>query len=320
MNTSTDSLVVDDATDGHRVDHLLATHFPEHSRSYIQRLFKDGVVCVNGLACKKSRSLKTGDVIDVAWPDVKPFELLPEEIPFPILFEDDSMLVIDKPAGLTVHPGAGQHDGTLVNALLAYDHDRFSSMVDDHMERPGIVHRLDKDTTGALVVGKTRQVTAALSAAFANRTVHKTYLAICHGSPVHPAQKIDNYIDRHPTQRKRMAVVSSGGKRAISTYKVLDQSDSACVVRVTIETGRTHQIRVHMKAAGHAIVGDTVYHQRKQSTIDAPRQMLHAWRLEFPHPLTSEPCRFQAPVPEDFMECARSLGLDMTSLDSEGLV
>ncbi|MGA7274117.1 MAG: RluA family pseudouridine synthase, partial [Candidatus Udaeobacter sp.] len=231
-------------------------------------------------------------------------ETLPEPIPLDVLFEDDDLIVINKPAGLTVHPGAGQREHTLVNALLS--HCRTLSGIAGK-ERPGIVHRLDKETSGCLVVAKNDIAHRALSKQFAARTVEKIYLALVAGKLRKAAGIIDEKIGRHPVRRQRMQVTSVRGRTAKTEYRAIRSSDQATLVECRLHSGRTHQIRVHLHHLGHPVLGDKIYAPRFAKSF--PRQMLHAWRLGFRHPRTDEWKTFEAPPPPDFNDAIAASGL-----------
>ena len=294
MNELNQSLSVDESAAKTRLDAFLAAAVAAVSRSHWKTLIQDGLVLVNGASCKPNHKLKAGD--EVAWsiPDESPVEALPEDIPLDVLFEDEAVLVLNKPPGLVVHPAAGNESGTLVNALLFHD------SVFKSVERAGMVHRLDKDTSGVMVVAKTAAALAELQRQFKARETGKEYLALVWRHP--PARgRIENLIGRHPVHRKKMAVLKEGGRGAVSSFEVQETFAEAALVRVKIETGRTHQIRVHMAHLGHPIVGDSVYGRaRKQKLpVDAQRQMLHAFRLEFTHPATGKRLSFEAPLFDD---------------------
>jgi 23S rRNA pseudouridine1911/1915/1917 synthase len=301
------AVVVLPAEAGRRLDVFLAARFPERSRSFLQRLVIGGAVTVNGRTPRKADQLAAGDQVTIAWPVARPLTLGAEHVPLPVLFEDGDLLVINKPAGLTVHPGAGTQAGTLVNALLGYDFEQFSPLV-DAAGRPGIVHRLDKDTSGVLVVARTLQAKAALAAAFAARRVAKRYLACVDGRLPQPEVAVETLIGRHPVHRQKMAVVTRNGKPAASRFRELAWAGGASLVEAELHTGRTHQLRVHLQHLGCPVVGDAVY-GRPRSAFAAPRQLLHAWVLAFPHPRTGERRQFVAPPPADFVAFAAAQGL-----------
>jgi 23S rRNA pseudouridine1911/1915/1917 synthase len=276
-------------------------------------LIRDGHILVDGQPAKPSHRPQHGQTIQVHWPDVKPAEAQPEEIPLTILFEDEELLVLNKPAGMVVHPGVGHDDHTLVNALLHHCAGKLSGI--GGVARPGIVHRLDRDTSGCMVVAKTDVTHQALQAQFAGRTLEKIYHAIVCGEVPKLSGDIRASIARHPTHRKRMAAAVGEGREAWTSYRVVERLKASTLVEVTLRTGRTHQIRVHFQHLGFPVAGDDVYGKRqcaqlKQATgYEAQRQMLHASRLTFTHPLTKERLVFEAPRPEDFEIALAALGL-----------
>ncbi len=294
---------VPDALNGERLDVCLAVLDNALSRSRIQKLIKDGFVKVSGEVCKTPRApVKPWTRIDISIPAPEAPEYAEgEKIPLKVLFEDEWMLVIDKPAGMVVHPAAGNWTGTVVNAILG----REPELADDFEDaplRPGIVHRLDKDTSGCLIVAKSAEALTKLSTAFSERRVSKTYMAIVAGWPRKDEERICNLIGRHPADRKRMAVLRNRGREAISIYKTVRKGEidgvRASLLEVRIFTGRTHQIRVHMAHIGCPVAGDEVYGGAKR--VPAPRQMLHAWKIEVPHPFTGKLMKFRASYPKDF--------------------
>ncbi len=301
--TVTFQVAADD--DGLRMDRFLAAARPDWSRAQVTRWIRDGHALRNGRPAKPGQLLRTGDVIDVTPPPPTPSELVPQEIPLDVLFEDEHLIVVNKPPGLVIHPAAGNPDGTLVNALLAHCGD-LSGV--GGVERPGIVHRLDKDTSGVLVAAKSDAAHRALSLAFRWRTTEKRYLAVVYGIPGSAEGVVDAPLARHPSERKRMAVVSSG-RQARTLWWRREILTGTAVVECRPITGRTHQIRVHMAHTGHALVGDPLYAGRQWRNVpdperatrcrDFPRQALHAWRLTVQHPATGEPMTFEAPIPAD---------------------
>ena len=299
-------LTVPEEMNGRRLDQALAQLMPDLSRTRIQTLIREGRVSIQGKRCTVCREpVRIGDGIRVDVPPEQPVcKAVAEHIPLDVLYEDDDILVINKSPGMVVHPAAGNWTGTVVNALL--DHDPEISD-EDQMDplRPGIVHRLDKDTSGALIIARTSSALRRLCKAFADHEVRKTYLAIVHGWPVPQASVIRTYIGRHPTDRKRMAVHPDdrrGAREAVSAYRVVRQGywnkAKVAIVEVKLHTGRTYQIRVHMSHIRYPIAGDKLYGCGR--TSPAPRQMLHAWKLAFSHPVTGKPLQFEAPFPEDF--------------------
>jgi len=287
-----------------RLDQFLAKRLPEYSRSRLQQLIRAGFVRLNEQATRPRQVVRIGDKIDLLEPPLEKIETLPEPIPLDVLFEDDDLIVINKPAGLTVHPGAGQREHTLVNALLSYC-TTLSGI--GGKERPGIVHRLDKETSGCLVVAKNDTAHRELSKQFAARTVEKIYLALGAGKLRKPAGIIDEKIGRHPVDRQRMSVSARCGRAAKTDYRVIRSSDQVSLIECRLHSGRTHQIRVHLHHLGHPVLGDKIYALRFAKNL--PRQMLHAWKLGFRHPRTGEWKNFEAPLPSDFVEAMAATGL-----------
>jgi 23S rRNA pseudouridine1911/1915/1917 synthase len=282
---------------GQRLDRSLAQALPSFSRARLQTLIRDGFVKVNGNAARPRHPVRTGDTVEVREPQIEKIEAQPEPMSLDILFEDDDLLVLNKPAGLVVHPGAGQQTHTLVNALLA--HCKNLSGIGGK-ERPGIVHRLDKETSGVLVIAKNDATHRDLSKQFAERTTGKNYLALVAGTPRKSSGTIDAPIGRHPVHRQRMSVARRDGRSAKTEYRVLCSSSDRSLVECVIHSGRTHQIRVHLHHLGHPVLGDKLYAGKRAGNF--PRQMLHAWKLTFCHPRTGEPMSFTAPIPNDFQE------------------
>jgi 23S rRNA pseudouridine1911/1915/1917 synthase len=279
-----------------RLDQFLAKQLPEFSRSRLQHLIRDGFVRLNNLASRPRQIVRSGDRIELTEPPLEKIETLPEEIALEILFEDDDLIVVNKPAGIVVHPGAGHRKHTLVNALL--NHCAALSGIGGK-ERPGIVHRLDKETSGCLVVAKNDAAHRGLSRQFADRTVQKIYLALVAGKLRKPTGVIEEKIGRHPVHRQRMSATTSHRGRAAKTeYRVVRSSNRASLVECRLHSGRTHQIRVHLHYLRHPVLGDKVYAPRLAKEF--PRQMLHAWKLGFCHPSTGEWKHFEAPLPGDF--------------------
>jgi len=278
-----------------RLDQFLAKRLLEYSRSRLQQLIRGGFVRLNGTTSRPRHIVRVGDKIDLIEPPMEKIELRPEPIPLKVIFEDNDLIVINKPTGLTVHPGAGQREHTLVNALLS--HCATLSGIGGK-ERPGIVHRLDKETSGCLVVAKNDIAHRELSKQFAARTVEKIYLALVAGKPHKPTGVIEESIGRHPVHRQRMQVTSLRGRTATTEYSVIRSSDQASLIECRLHSGRTHQIRVHLHHLGHPVLGDKMYAPRFAKNF--PRQMLHAWKLGFRHPRTGEMKNFEAPLPDDF--------------------
>jgi 23S rRNA pseudouridine1911/1915/1917 synthase len=297
------------AEDGPRLDRYLAEIWPDLSRSRLQSLILNGLVCVNGAGARSSYKVRQGDLLSVSIPPPSHLSLSPEDIPLSVIYEDADLVVIDKPAGLVVHPGPGHPAGTLVNALLAHCPDLAGI---GGVERPGIVHRLDKDTSGLMVVAKNEAAHQSLTRQMKERTVTKGYLALVHGEPRPPQGTIDAPIGRDPRNRQRMAVVS-GGRAASSAYTTIQRLGAYSLVEVRIHTGRTHQIRVHLAYVGHPVVGDPVY-GRKGKGAAAPggvtldRQFLHAAVLGFRLPCSGEYREFRCDLPEDLRAVLEALG------------
>ena len=283
-----------------RLDRFLARELSEYSRSRLQQLIRDGFIKLNGKTARPRELLQAGDHVDLTEPPLRKIDHQPEEIPLEVLFEDHDLIVVNKPPGLVVHPGAGHREHTLVNALLS--HCPMLSGIGGQ-ERPGIVHRLDKETSGCLVVAKNDEAHRGLSIQFAERTVEKIYLALVSGKLRQSAGVIEEKIGRHPVHRQRMSVRSARGRAARTAYRVLHSSEQASLVECKLHSGRTHQVRVHLHHLGHPVLGDKVYAPKLAKTF--PRQMLHAWKLGFQHPRTAEWKAFQAPVPEDFEEAMK---------------
>ena len=306
------ALVVAKSAPGLRLDRYLAGELPRFSRTRLQHLIRDGFIRLNGKPARTRDRLRTGDRVEITEPPLEKIDHQPEAIPLDILFEDEDLVVINKPAGLVVHPGAGHRQHTLVNALL---HHCLTLSGIGGKERPGIVHRLDKETSGCLVIAKNDQAHRRLSIQFAARTVEKIYLALVTGKLRKTAGVIEERIGRHPVDRQRMSVTSSRGRAAKTEYRVVSSSDKMSLVECQLHTGRTHQIRVHLHHLGHPVLGDKVY--APKSAKDYPRQMLHAWKLGFQHPRTGEWKSFAAPLSNDFADAMRSIGLSRLNLGGE---
>ena len=308
---SNETIIVEQTLMSARLDKFLSEKLPAHSRGEFQRLIEAGDILINGRPAKITHHPRAGESIEIHWPETQPAEALPEEIPLHVLFEDADLLVLNKPPGLVVHPAAGHATGTLVNALLHHCAGQLSGI--GGVARPGIVHRLDKDTSGCLVVAKNDAAHLALSAQFAARKVEKVYHAIVCGKLAKNEGAINASIARHAVQRKKMSVVTRGGREALTTYRVLEPLAGAMLVEARIQTGRTHQIRVHFQHLGHPLVGDVTYGPRPNQRLaesvhcKASRQMLHARRLVFVHPRTTKPIAVEAPWPEDFEETLQAL-------------
>lgn len=319
------SFVVSREQSGQRLDLFLSGVIPDFSRSHFKNLIKEDLILVNGNPVKPSYETRAGDLIMAKVPGQAPDEALkPEPMRLDILFEDEDLLIVNKAPGLVVHPGAGHSEGTLVHGLLAHS-PRLA--IQGSPLRPGIVHRLDKDTSGALVIAKSERAYLSLIRQFKEKRVRKEYLALVYGSPAKDKGEISSLLGRHPTDRKKIAVLQNRGREALSRWRVEKDWGEAALLRVLIETGRTHQIRVHLSHIGHPVVGDETYggdRRRARNVRSAPvrdllletqRQMLHAIRLEFTHPVTGAAVSANAPLPEDFRGLIE--GLDFIS-EKEG--
>jgi len=295
---------VSDNERGQRLDRFLQTQIPARSRAFLQKLIVDSHVRVNGQPSKASYKVRVGDVVSVEVPPPVPLAAQPEQIRLTVLFEDDDLIVVNKAAGMVVHPAAGNFAHTLVNALLHHCRGQLSGI--GGVERPGIVHRLDKGTSGCIVVVKTDAAHQSLVAQFKARKVRKIYRAICWGKFIRPTGRIEAHIGRSERDRKKMSARASRGRAALSEYWVLKQMPAFALVEVTPHTGRTHQIRVHMAHIGHPLVGDTVYGRSRAAEIAVDRPMLHAYKLGFTHPRTGAWMEFEAPVPEDMANLCKS--------------
>ena len=297
--------VVADLAKSERIDRFLAHHLNDLSRSRIQVLIDDGYVTVNDVICNNKKDLiKAGDRIQLTTPVATPLDLIAQEIPLDVLYEDEHLIVINKPAGLVVHPAAGHADGTLVNALLAHCTE-LSGI--NGTQRPGIVHRLDKDTSGVIVVAKSDRAHQDLQSQIQAKTARREYLAIVRGVPKSESGVIDAPIARHKSDRKKMAVVDDG-RKAITHWQIMERLGHYTLVKFDLETGRTHQIRVHSAHMGWAIAGDPVYgHPNKEISQYVLGQALHAWRLTFTHPVSGELIQNIAPLPEGFEKLLVSL-------------
>jgi 23S rRNA pseudouridine1911/1915/1917 synthase len=283
---------------GERLDRFLTGALSEMSRARVQALIKNGDIRVNGAIAKPKLVLAEGARVTVCIPDAQPAAALPQDLPIRVLYQDDDLAVIDKAEGMVVHPAAGNPDGTLVNALLHH----FGALSEiGGVLRPGIVHRLDKDTSGCMVVARNDVTHRALTEQFSNRETSKIYLAVVEGSPAPASGTVDTHIGRHPVNRQRMAVVNApAGKHALTDFRVLSLVNGDALVECTLHTGRTHQIRVHMKEIGHPLLGDPVYAKPVKQKQYSGRLMLHAWKLGFVHPRTAERMAFEAAIPHAF--------------------
>lgn len=294
---------------GKRLDVLINEVLEDSTRSYVQKLITSNLVEISGIIPKKSGyKIKGNEIININIPQNEEIDLTPEDIPISIVYEDSHMVIINKQPRLVVHPAYGNYNGTLVNALLYHIKD-LSGI--NGVIRPGIVHRLDKNTSGLIIIAKNDNSHVKLSNMFANKEVKKTYLAISRGILKEKNGKIESLIGRDPKERKRMAVVKENGKNAITNYHVLDEKNNVSLISVNIETGRTHQIRVHLKSLGHPIIGDETYGSKNDIFT---RQMLHAYKLELTHPITNEKLEFIGDLPEDFKKCLKHFNFDINKI------
>jgi 23S rRNA pseudouridine1911/1915/1917 synthase len=294
-----------------RLDIFLRTQFPAISRGMFQRLIEEGEVRVNGQMVKPTHHPRAGETIQIHWPEPKAPRAEPEAIPLQIVFEDEDLIILNKPAGLVVHPSAGHEQHTLVNALMHHCQGSLSGI--GGVARPGIVHRLDKDTSGCMVVAKSDPAHLSLASQFAGREVEKHYLLLVCGNVSKASGEIRTLIGRHAAHRKRMAVLEDRGREAWTSYRVLESLGLATLIEARIHTGRTHQIRVHFHHLGYPLLGDMTYGTRVNKRLTeltgyvAPRQMLHSWKLRIRHPRTKLDMTFEASVPQDMQQALASL-------------
>jgi 23S rRNA pseudouridine1911/1915/1917 synthase len=296
-------ILVED-TDGIRIDRYLSEYYTDFSRSYLQKLLKDGGVLVDGKIVKSNYKVSSGERILMEIPEAVEPKILPEEIALDILYEDADIILVNKPKGMVVHPAAGHDSGTLVNALLAHCGD-LSGI--NGVLRPGIVHRIDRDTTGVLVACKNDTAHNAIAEQLKVHSITRVYFAIVHGRISEDEGTIDAPIGRHPTDRKKMSINEKNGKPAVTHYHVLQRSERFTCLECRLETGRTHQIRVHMASAGHPLLGDSVYGPAHCPYPGLQGQTLHAGILGLIHPRTGEYLEVQAPLPQYFMELLQKL-------------
>lgn len=294
--------IVYDGEDAARLDKALALEIPDMSRSYIVKLIEDGMVTVGGAPASKKAVLKTGDTVTVEIPDPTSPAAEPENIPLDIVYEDDALIVVNKPQGMVVHPAAGNTGGTLVNALLYHCGDSLSGI--NGVQRPGIVHRIDKDTSGLLIVAKTDEAHKILAAQIKEHSFLREYQAVVIGR-VRDGGTIDAPIGRHKYKRKQMAVTQTNSKHAVTHYSVVKYYSGYTHIRLRLETGRTHQIRVHMAYIGHPVAGDPVYSHRSIPMLSG--QCLHAGKIGFVHPVRGEYMEFESPLPDYFSRFLHSL-------------
>lgn len=283
-----------------RIDKMLSEYFADYSRSFLKKLFDDGLITVNNKSVKPSYKVKSADMIDISVPDPVNIDIAPENIPLDIIYEDDDIILVNKPKGMVVHPAPGHYGGTLVNGLMYHSGDSLSGINGEF--RPGIVHRIDMDTTGVLVVCKNDSAHRSLSEQLHEHSITRKYYAIVHGNIQQNEGTVDAPIGRSPRDRKKMAVNTRNGRRAVTHYRVLERFGGRYTyIECQLETGRTHQIRVHMASIGHPILGDDVYGPKK-CPFKLQGQTLHAGVLGFIHPSTGEYIEFKADLPEYFKE------------------
>ena len=297
-------LEADESYMDERLDKFLSAVLPDQSRSYLQKMIKDGSVLVNGKAQKASYRMEDQDEVLVDLPELKEPEIEAENIPLDILYEDDDLLMVNKPKGMVVHPSAGHLTGTLVNAVMYHCKECLSGI--NGVMRPGIVHRIDMDTTGVLVICKNDKAHNHVAAQLKEHSITRKYRAIVHGVIKEEEGTVDASIGRHPVERKKMAAGVKNGKRAITHYRVLQRFRNHTYIECQLETGRTHQIRVHMASIGHPLLGDTVYGPAK-NPLHLQGQTLHAQVLGLIHPSTGEYLEVEAPLPEYFEKLLKSL-------------
>jgi 23S rRNA pseudouridine1911/1915/1917 synthase len=311
MDQRTESFVVEQSVPGERLDTFLRSRYPAVSRGAFQRLIEQGHIKVNGQPVKATHQPRRGEKVEVYFPEARAAEAKPEDIPLDIIFEDADLIVLNKPPGLVVHPAAGNEEHTLVNALLHHCKGQLSGI--GGVARPGIVHRLDKDTSGCLVVAKNDETHLGLSEQFSERSLDKTYLAIVCGAMPRDSGEIRAAIARHPTHRKRMAVNAGEGREAHTSYKVLERFSAATLVEVQLHTGRTHQIRVHFQHIGFPVAGDPTYAAKQSKKLteltgyEPTRVLLHSQKLSFVHPRNKKKMSFEASVPEDIKKALKTL-------------
>ena len=304
LKMQTEFLDVSSAEAGRRLDQWLTEKLGKYSRSYVEKLIEDNGAEVNGKKVKAGYKIRPGDRVAVVIPEPRPLEVKAEKIKLDILYEDEDIIVINKPRGMVVHPAAGNYTGTLVNALLEHCRDSLSDI--NGVIRPGIVHRIDKDTSGVLVAAKNNAAHGKLSAMLKKHDIQRVYVAVAEGVFAEDSGKVDAPVGRHPVDRKRMAVNVKNGRRAVTHFRVLERFRDATLLELRLETGRTHQIRVHMSYIGHPLIGDAVYGRKKQE-YGFEGQALHAMVLGFVHPRSNEYMEFRADPPREFNELVERL-------------
>lgn len=310
MLSETKEFIVHKGEKGKRLDLYLPSSFPGHSRNSLQKMIVQGDILVNGKTVSRHYKVKEKDVITINLPPVKPHKAFPEKIPLNIIYEDKAVIVLNKPAGIVVHPACGNYSGTLVNALLYYfpslDKGKFPDI-----NRVGLVHRLDKDTSGVMVVAKNNISLSRLAKQFENRKVEKVYLALVFGKIINPEGSIEAPVGRKITDRRKMAVTSISSRQAITDFRVHEILGDFTLLEVRPKTGRTHQIRVHLAHIGHPVVGDSEYGRPAPKNWGVSRQLLHAYKLGFIHPVKKDWVKFTAPLPREFKKVIAQLRKDM---------
>lgn len=298
MENNRIDIQVDDNMAGKRLDAALAGAMSEFSRSFIQKLIENGSVLIDGSPCNKKEKVSEGTVVTVILPEPDVLDVVAEDIPLDIVYEDEDLLVVNKPAGMVVHPAPGNYSGTLVNALMYHCGDNLSAI--NGVIRPGIVHRIDKDTSGLLMVAKSNRAHIGLSEQLKDHSITRRYKAIVYNNIKEDEGTVDAPIGRDPSNRLRNAVVYQSSHNAVTHYRVLERFGEFTLIEAVLETGRTHQIRVHMTHIKHPLLGDSLYGPQKKNKLGASRQMLHAGTLGFIHPVTGKYLEFTCPLPEDF--------------------
>ena len=308
MNQTVIDLEVEIEHEGERLDKYLALIYPDQSRSYFQKIIKDGNVTIDGKALKASYRMSEGDIVTVVQPEAKSIEILAEDIPLDILYEDRDLLVVNKPKNMVVHPSAGHYSGTLVNAIMYHCKHDLSGI--NGSIRPGIVHRIDKDTTGSLIICKNDHSHVHIAEQIKNHSCNRKYLGIVIGNLKEDSGTIEGAIGRDPKDRKKMAINEQNGKPAITHYRVLERFGNYTYVEFTLETGRTHQIRVHLASIGHPLLGDEIYGGKNAGgKFHLQGQTLHAYCLTLIHPTRGETIHVEAPLPEYFKKLLKNLRL-----------
>ena len=299
------TLIIDESLEGNRIDTALSQAYEDRSRSFFQKLLENGSIKVNGeVSTSKKYKVALGDHIEVIIPEPKLLSIEPEDIPLDIFYEDDDVLIVNKPKGMVVHPANGNENGTLVNAIMHHCGDSLSSI--NGVIRPGIVHRIDKDTSGLLMIAKNDKAHNCLAEQLAEHSITRAYRAIVYNNFTEDEGTVNKPIGRDPKDRLKQAVTYENSKRAVTHYKVLERFGNFTLIEAVLETGRTHQIRVHMSHIKHPLLGDMVYGPKKK-VLGVDTQMLHAKVLGFVHPTTGEYMEFESPLPEEFEEVLRKL-------------